>query len=134
MNLKLGISLSDDKVWANGLLVFSKIFFHLEKCLDQFPSLADLDIEGMRRTLAFESDLDFFFGPSWRAKEDPEPVKNYIKHLESLESEPLLLIAYIYHLYMGLLSGGQLLSKKRQFTGADPNAKGNAVTTFEGEF
>ena len=49
------------------------------------------------------------------------------------EDEPLLLVAYIYHLYMGLLSGGQILSKKRQFFGSDTGkVEGTAVTTFEG--
>ena len=31
VNLKLGVALSNEVVWANGLLVFSKIFFQLEK-------------------------------------------------------------------------------------------------------
>jgi heme oxygenase len=41
-------------------------------------------------------------------------VKSYLEHLKKIENEnPLLLAAYIYHLYMGLLSGGQILAKKR---------------------
>ena len=36
---------------------------------------------------------------------------------------------------MGLLSGGQILSKKRQFFGSDDGkVKGTAVTTFEGMY
>ena len=134
VNLKLGVAMSDDKVWANGLLVFAKIFFQLEKSLDDYASLADLDVEGMRRTAAFEQDLDFFFGTSWRTQKDPQPVQDYVDHLQKLsEDEPLLLIPYIYHLYMGLLSGGQVLSKKRSLTGAPQDQKGSAVTTFSGE-
>ena len=51
------------------------------------------------------------------------------------EDEPLLLVAYVYHLYMGLLSGGQLLSKKRQWVGnaGQESLQGNAVTTFHGD-
>jgi len=30
------------------------------------------------------------------------------------EREPLRLLAYVYHLYMGLLSGGQILNRKRE--------------------
>ena len=134
VNLKLGVAMSDDKVWANGLLVFAKIFFQLEKSLDDYASLADLDIEGMRRTKAFEADLDFFFGTSWRTKVDPKPVQDYVAHLEKLaQDDPLLLTPYVYHLYMGLLSGGQLLSKKRSLTGAPQDEQGTAVTTFPGE-
>ena len=45
-------------------------------------------------------------------------VKSYISHLEKVESEnPYLLSAYIYHLYMGLLSGGQILSAKKRISG-----------------
>ena len=97
--------------------------------------MADLDVEGIRRTKALEEDLDHFFGKSWRTKEDPEALVKYIEHLKQIaeEDEPLLLVAYIYHLYMGLLSGGQILSKKRQFFGSDTEkVKGTAVTTFEG--
>ena len=65
----------------------------------------------------------------------PKALVKYIDHLKHIaeEDEPLLLVAYIYHLYMGLLSGGQILSKKRQFFGSDDGkVKGTAVTTFEG--
>ena len=110
------------------------MFFQLEKSLDEYPALAELDIEGIRRTEALEEDLDHFFGKSWRSKEDPEALVKYVDHLKQIaeNDEPLLLVAYIYHLYMGLLSGGQILSKKRQLFGSDTGkVKGTAVTTFE---
>ena len=50
VNLKLGVAVSEPSVWYHGLLVFSKIFFKLENCLDQCPSLGELDFEGLRRT------------------------------------------------------------------------------------
>ena len=68
-------------------------------------------------------------------KSEIKALVKYIDHLKHIaeEDEPLLLVAYIYHLYMGLLSGGQILSKKRQFFGSDVGkVKGTAVTTFEG--
>ena len=45
---------------------------------------------------------------------------------------PYLLISYIYHLYMGLLSGGQILSKKRSIFGSSQKkgGPGNATTEF----
>ena len=118
-------------------MILLKVFFQLEKSLDEYPVLGDLDIEGLRRSHALEKDLDHFFGPSWRTKENPEAVTKYIEHLQKIadEDEPQLLIAYIYHLYMGLLSGGQILAKKRQLFGADSeNSPGTAVTTFEGMY
>ena len=126
-------SLIFDLIW--NLFIDFQVFFQLEKSLDEYPALADLDIEGLRRTKALEEDLDHFFGPSWRTKEDPEALVKYVDHLKKIaqEDEPLLLVAYIYHLYMGLLSGGQILSKKRQFFGSDTGkVEGTAVTTFEG--
>ena len=68
-------------------------------------------------------------------KSEIKALVKYIDHLKHIaeEDEPLLLVAYIYHLYMGLLSGGQILSKKRQLFGSDNGkVKGTAVTTFEG--
>lgn len=45
-------------------------------------------------------------------------LENYIEHLQELErSNPQLLLAYVYHLYLGLLSGGQILAKKRRMFG-----------------
>ena len=43
-----------------------------------------------------------------------------------------MLTAYIYHLYMGLLSGGQILSKKRSIFGSSQKniGPGNATTEF----
>ena len=99
VNLKLGVAMSDPKVWYHGLLVFSKIFFKLESCLDQCPSLGELDLGGLRRTKAFEQDLDFYFGSEWRTKPNNEAVQKYVDHLNGLaQDEPLMLIAYFYHL------------------------------------
>lgn len=52
------------------------------------------------------------------------------------DTDPTLLMAYIYHLYMGLLSGGMILRKKRQlmrkispFKEADSRG-GDQITNF----
>lgn len=63
-------------------------------------------------------------------------VINYVNHLQKLEDKnSVLLIAYIYHLYMGLLSGGQILRKKRQLMQKilpykSDNLDGNRVVNF----
>lgn len=51
------------------------------------------------------------------------------------DTDPTLLMAYIYHLYMGLLSGGIFLRKKRQIVQKispfkTPPSDGNNVTDF----
>lgn len=65
-----------------------------------------------------------------------QSVRRYLNYLGKLErNEPELLIAYFYHLYMGLLSGGQILRKKRMllrkiYLDTENGKKGNAVTEF----
>ena len=63
VNLKLGLTLSDDTVWSEGILTFTNIFLFLEKALsrNQDSLLGDLDIDGMRRTEAFVTDLKSFY-------------------------------------------------------------------------
>ena len=124
VNLKLGLTLSDDTVWSEGILTFTNIFLFLEEALsrNQDSLLGDLDIDGMRRREAFKNDLQSFYGSQWEQKlqamRETPSVKNYIAHLEKVENEnPYLLSAYIYHLYMGLLSGGQILSAKKRISG-----------------
>ena len=115
VNAKLGVTISDDSVWAEGLLVFYEVFKFLEKSLNSHSDslIGDLLIPDMARTEAFEEDLDFFFG-DWREGYQIRPeVRLYLDHLGSLDQEnPYLLIPYIYHLYMGLFSGGQILAAK----------------------
>merc|ERR1740123_1600108 len=140
VNAKLGVTMSDDSVWAEGLLVFYEIFKFLEEALVTHSDslIGDLLIPGMARTEALESDLAHFLGEGW--KEDyvirPE-VALYLDHLKKLEQEnPYLLIPYIYHLYMGLFSGGQILAAKRKYLtlsgnkNDDPPA-GCAVTSYQ---
>ena len=125
-------------MWAEGLLVFYDVFAHLESAMDRLGDslVGELDITGMRRSAAFEADLSHYLGADWRANHVPRPaVQRYLDHLRQLESdEPHLLMAYIYHLYMGLLSGGQVLRGKRQLIGrvfgGGADGAGNAVTDY----
>ncbi|XP_043238504.1 heme oxygenase-like isoform X1 [Amphibalanus amphitrite] len=138
INAKLGIALSDNAVWAEGLLVFYDVFAYLESALDRLGDslVGELDVPGMRRRAAFEADLAHYLGADWRLRHAPRPaVQRYLDHLADLErDEPHLLMAYIYHLYMGLLSGGQVLRAKRRLLhrvlGGSADAPGNAVTDY----
>jgi len=111
VNAKLAFALNNNDVWADGLLVFYEIFKFLEENVSQHI----LPLE-YHRTEQFEKDLDFYKGSDWQKVYKPrESVQHYLKHLNEInEKNPILLIAYVYHLYMGLLSGGQILSKKRK--------------------
>ncbi|MPC75989.1 Heme oxygenase 1 [Portunus trituberculatus] len=117
INAKIGFAMSADRVWAEGLLVFYEVFLYLEGALDRYSHtlIGEVDVPGMRRKEAFEKDLAYYLGANWKEGYTPrESVQQYLKHLEKLEEEnPYLLLAYVYHLYMGLLSGGQILRRKR---------------------
>ena len=121
VNMKLGLTLSDETVWSEGILTFSCIFKHLEQALDRNRDslLGDLDVPGLRRNQEFDNILRFYFGESgWTTRfnemRSSSAVSAYLDHLiETERKNPYLLTAYIYHLYMGLLSGGQILSLKR---------------------
>ena len=102
-----------DKLFYLGLLVFYEIFKFLEKALVEHSDslIGDLLIPGMSRTEALEKDLAHYLGDQWKEGYSIRPeVDTYLQHLQHLEKEnPYLLIPYIYHLYMGLFSGGQVL-------------------------
>lgn len=109
--------------------MFYEVFRYLEEALDRLRDkpVGQLRIEGMERTEAFQLDLRYYLGENWTASYTPrESVANYLQHLMDVEdSDPDLLIAYVYHLYMGLLSGGQILRKKRQLLNRFPMLAGN---------
>ncbi|XP_065078986.1 heme oxygenase 1 [Ochlerotatus camptorhynchus] len=133
VNAKLAFALYDSAVWAEGLLIFYEIFKYLEQNVSH-----DFLPEEYHRTQQFEEDLQFYLGTDWKAKHQPrKEVCDYIKHLEKIQRENSnLLVAYVYHLYMGLLSGGQILQKRRNISKkfnpfASKGKEGAALTTFE---
>ena len=67
----------------------------------------------MARTEAFESDLNHYYGQEWKKQYQVRPeVQSYLDHLQEIEKQnPYLIMAYVYHLYMGIFSGGQILMK-----------------------
>lgn len=131
VNLKLGATISNDAVWSEGLLVFYEIFRYLEKAMDRHADslIGDLDLDGLRRTRALEVDLEHYYGEEWDRDYEVRPaVAAYLAHLERIERQnPYLLVAYIYHLYMGLLSGGQVLNGKRKLFGVGKEGEDNKL-------
>lgn len=113
--------------------MFYEVFKYLESNVPE-----TLLPKEMHRRAAFEADLDFYL-IEWRKDYAPrEAVKRYIEHLETIKAKnPVLLFAYVYHLYMGLLSGGQILQKKRALAGrwgkVDESSAGRMVTTYPPE-
>ncbi|XP_045454963.1 heme oxygenase 1 [Melitaea cinxia] len=121
VNAKFALSLSDETVWGGGLFVFYHIFAYLEDAkkrlnMRDYEKLFVSDV--LLRKDAFEDDLLHYLGEDWRSTPKSMALENYLEHLQNLEREnPKLLMAYVYHLYLGLLSGGQILAKKRSVFG-----------------
>ncbi|XP_073841697.1 heme oxygenase [Musca autumnalis] len=110
VNAKFAFALSDDAVWYDGLLSFYEIYKFLE---DNLPE--ELLPKELRRIDAFEKDFAYFYGDNWKDTYEIRPaVRKYLDHLEEVnKKDKLLLFAYAYQMYMALMSGGQLLQKKR---------------------
>lgn len=124
-------------MWAEGLLVFYEVFSFLEGSIQrQIDTLVGkFDHPALKRIPGFEADLAMFYGADWKQTHRPkdrECVRQVLAHLEEIEkSDPVLLIAYIYHLYLGLLSGGQILRKKQKLLRASQFAKQSSVVDFD---
>ncbi|XP_065222307.1 uncharacterized protein Ho [Planococcus citri] len=132
---KFVFGLIDDRVWAEGLLVFYEVFRYLEEAMDRLPNtnVGKFKNESLMRTKYFETDLETYYGKDWRTSQPSrECVRKYVEHLETLEqTEPDLLIAYIYHLYLGLLSGGRILRKKQKVMAFSRFSKQSTVVDFD---
>ena len=64
--------MTDDPVWAEGLLIHYEIFKVLEEIMDRriHTLIGELDIKGMRRIKKiFEEDLQFYYGKEWLENE-----------------------------------------------------------------
>ncbi|CAB3225974.1 unnamed protein product [Arctia plantaginis] len=139
VNAKFAISLRDEQVWGGGLFIFYHVFAYLEdaKARLNMPAFDKMFINKiLYRKKAFEEDLTHYLGENWSSTPKSMALENYLEHLQELErSNPQLLLAYVYHLYLGLLSGGQILAKKRRMFGEDNTKQStytDKVTDFNG--
>jgi len=69
------------------------------------------DLPDIRRKLKIEAD----YLELWKRTEPPVLVnstREYIMHMKDIMGDPDLLMAHVYVLHMGDLSGGQMISKK----------------------
>jgi heme oxygenase len=70
-----------------------------------------VEVGDIRRKLLIEADI----AELWKHKEEPQLVPStheYIEHMRTIMTDPEKLIAHMYVLYMGDLSGGQMIKKK----------------------
>ena len=79
--------------------------------LQDHPVVGCLDLPDLRRKLALEMDVRYYYGPIWRSLIKPsEACERYVNRIrEVAKNEPELLVGHHYTRYLGDLSGGQIL-------------------------
>ena len=77
------------------------------------PMVQAIKSEDLERKEAIERDLEYYYGPDWKEKQEPSEACNKYCHRlnEVAEKDPYLLIAHHYTRYIGDLSGGKILKE-----------------------
>jgi heme oxygenase (biliverdin-producing, ferredoxin) len=108
VTLTAPLALSSRAVYRLGLKAFYYVYQAMEAELERrrvdCPAVASIYFPELRRAPAFERDLAFYYGPSWRATMGP-PSRATTKYLEevrrSVDENPLRLVAWC-HVGLGL--------------------------------
>ena len=125
---KLVLVLQSRKLYGLSISLFASIYEYLELALEKYgehPQLHHLSRlilqNDIRRTERFKEDIFFYLGNNQNHIEQHNnddnntkmmliELQNYLKHLERIEREdPVILVAYVYHMYMALLAGGFII-------------------------
>ena len=102
ISLKLTVVMTDKKLWAGVLADFYFVFQAIEGAMKEHkehPCIAPMmtfdNSEEMRRTQAFQKDLEFFMGRNWKEQvHQSEPARKYCDRIWEVASEdPALLVA-----------------------------------------
>ena len=77
------------------------------------PMVQAIKSEDLERKEAIERDLEYYYGPDWKDKQEPsEACNTYCYRINEIaEKDPYLLIAHHYTRYIGDLSGGRILKE-----------------------
>jgi heme oxygenase len=116
--------LTSPALYGEALSLFLPVFETLEAIMDRnakHPHLGKLYplIEDLRRTPGFRADFIYYLAKerreeleaAWKNGEH-KAIAEYVTRLEELEkSDPVLLLAYAYHLYGGIVAGGQIIAR-----------------------
>lgn len=124
--------MTDSKVWVEGLRRFYIVYQYLETAMkkdENYNLHTFAQINGLFRTQQFESSLKHYLGVKWPTG-ITKAMAEYSNYLQGLEKENhVLLSPFIYHMYMGILSGGQILMAKQRMAFSD--GKGSEAFYFD---
>jgi len=115
------------ELWYQALSRFEFVFAELEDALESCGELEDFDIPGIRISEIMKNDLDQFYGKD-RDRSHSSAIKTWISEVRKTRKEnPTLMVAYIYHMYLGLYSGGRILRHKFKLPGETLDLSDRAI-------
>ena len=124
VNIKLGLVLTSPGLYGEALALFYPIFAKIEDIIElhkgheQIGKMYPL-LEVMRRAPGFRKDMEYYLTSDRRAELDQmvqrgenSVMEEFLQHLDRISKEdPVLILAYIYHEYAGILAGGQIIRR-----------------------
>ena len=126
---------------------FEFVFAELEDALETCAELEEFDIPGIRISEIMKNDLDRFYGKD-RERSHTSAIKTlddqpcnleliltvfhrWVSEVRKIREEnPTLLAAYIYHMYLGLYSGGRILRHKFKLPGETLDLSDRAISVI----
>lgn len=122
VNIKLALVVTSPPLYGEALSLFVPIFAKIEGILNdsKHPQICKLKplLEKLQRTPGARADMTYYLTSerrqqleeSWKANSGA--CSEYLQRLEWIEAnDPVLIIAYVYHLYAGMLAGGQIIKR-----------------------
>ncbi|KAF9380858.1 heme oxygenase [Podila verticillata] len=120
--VQLGLfTVLDHKIYRQILLSFYYIFKTFEEEYERHlaqenpdPWLKHTYTPEMKRTAAFEKDLEYFYGPDWKEQTAPNnQTLEYMSHIRDISKRyPERLVAFPSTLYLGIFFGGMITRSK----------------------
>lgn len=142
VNLKLALVLTSPRLYGEALSLFVPIFERIESILGRtdHPQLRKLLplLVNLRRTPGFRADMAYYLPKDRRREleaswhEKGSVCAEYLQRLDMLEiDDPIRIIAYVYHLYAGVLAGGQIIKATvRKAMGLSKQRHNEGVAAF----
>ena len=124
VNVKLGLVLTSPGLYGEALALFYPIFAKIEDIIElhkgheQIGKIYPL-LELIRRAPGFRKDMEYYLTSDRRTELDQmvqrgenSVMEEFLRHLDRISKEdPVLILAYIYHEYAGILAGGQIIRR-----------------------
>jgi heme oxygenase len=144
VNLKLALVLTSPALYGEALGLFLPVFEKMEAIIlrkPEHPQIGKLApmMDVLGRSPGFRADLAYYLtseriealAKEWKYGEH-SVVSEYLSRLEKLEKDdPVLVLAHAYHLYGGVLAGGQIIARMVRKAMGLPKDQDEGVEVFK---